>query len=80
MGTPMNLYDEKVHEWEHHLLDFWPEPGQYTIRLRLAGKDHRSTGKLLGIESVRLRERRPRVTGFAFDRDKDWRKEPVLYE
>jgi hypothetical protein len=35
---------------------------------------------MLGIESVRLRERRPRVTGFAFDKDKDWKTNPILYE
>ncbi|MFA6126035.1 MAG: glycoside hydrolase family 172 protein [Bacteroidales bacterium] len=80
VGAPMNLYDEKVKEWEHHLLDFWPDPGNYTLQLRLVGKDQRSTGDLLGIESVRLRERRPRVTGFAFDKDRDWKTNPVLYE
>jgi hypothetical protein len=80
IGAPMNLYDATVRDWEHHLLDFWPEPGNYTLELRLAGKDHRSTGKMLGIESVRLRERRPRVTGFAFDKDKDWKTNPILYE
>jgi hypothetical protein len=80
VGPPMNLYDETVHEWEHHLLDFWPEPGNYNLQLRYIGKDQRSTGKLLGIESVRLRERRPRVTGFAFNQDSDWTKNPILYE
>ncbi|MGV8093071.1 MAG: hypothetical protein AB2L24_14530 [Mangrovibacterium sp.] len=43
-------------------------------------KDHFSTGKKLGIESVRLREIRPRVTDFAFDKDNDWKKDPKLYE
>jgi hypothetical protein len=76
----MNLYDPKVMEWEHHLLDFWPDPGEYSLELRLTGKDQRSTNNLLGIESVRLRERRPRVTGFAYDKDKDWKKDPLLYE
>jgi hypothetical protein len=80
IGSPVNLYDPKVLEWEHHLLDFWPEPGNYTLELRLVGKDQRSTNTLLGIESVRLRERRPRVTGFAYDKDKDWKTNPVLYE
>jgi len=69
-----------VKEWEHHLLDFWPDPGDYRLELRLVGKDHLSSGTLLGIESVRLRERRPRVTGFAFDRDNDWRTDPKLYD
>ena len=80
IGSPMNLYAPEIKEWEHHLLDFWPDPGDYTLQLRLAGKDQQSTGQLLGIESVRLRERRPRVTGFAFDKDRDWKKDPVLYE
>jgi hypothetical protein len=80
IGAPVNLYDKEVHEWEHHLLDFWPEPGEYMLELRFVGQDHFSTGKLLGIESVRLRERRPRVTGFAFDKDNDWKTNPKLYE
>lgn len=80
VGPPMNLYDETVHEWEHHLLDFWPDPGSYTLEIKLIGKDQRSTGKALGIESVRLRERRPRVTGFAFNKNDDWKKNPILYE
>ena len=80
VGQTMNLYDEQVMEWEHHLLDFWPEPGIYNLELRLEGKDHRSTGSLLGIESVRLRERRPRVEEFAYDRDKNWKVDRVLYD
>jgi hypothetical protein len=80
IGSPFNGYDATVRDWEHHLLDFWPEPGNYTLQLRYVGKDQRSTGKMLGIESVRLRERRPRVTGFAFNKDQDWKKNPILYE
>ena len=80
VGPPMNLYSEKTREWEHHLLDFWPEPGTYTLELRLIGKDHSSKGKKLGIESVRLRERRPRVTGYAYDKDNDWKTNPKLYD
>lgn len=80
VGAPMNLYDEQVVEWEHHLLDFWPDPGIYTLELHLIGKDQFASGKMLGIESVRLRERRPRVSGFAFDMDNDWKTNPKLYE
>ncbi|MBN2244298.1 MAG: DUF2961 domain-containing protein [Candidatus Aminicenantes bacterium] len=80
IGPPMNLYDKKIREWEHHLLDFWPDPGDYTLEFRFVGKDHFSTGKMLGIESVRLRERRPRVTEYAFDKYNDWRTNPRLYE
>jgi hypothetical protein len=80
VGHPMNLYSDKICNWEHHLLDFWPDPGNYTIELRPLGKDYFSSGKKLGIESVRLRERRPRVTDYAFDKENDWRKNPRLYE
>lgn len=80
VGPPMNLYDKSVLEWEHHLLDFWPEIGDYRLEIRLVGKDPYSTGTLLGIESVRLRERRPRVTSFAYDRDNNWKTNPILYE
>ena len=38
-----------------------------------------SSGYFLGVEPVRLRERRPRVKEWAQDKDKDWRKAPLLY-
>ena len=38
-----------------------------------------ATHDYLGMESVRLRERRPRVAEWAHDRDKDWKKKPELY-
>ena len=79
LGMAMDLYRGEVSTREHHLLDFWPEPGPYTLRLECVGKNAASTGHYLGIESVRLRERRPRVKEYAHDRDKDWRKNPVLY-
>jgi hypothetical protein len=76
----MDLYSREVATREHHLLDFWPDPGQYTLRLECVGKNPASTGYYLGIESVRLRERRPRVTDYHHDQGKDWRTNPVLYE
>ena len=42
-------------------------------------KNHLSTGYYLGLESVRLRERRPRVAQYGFEKDDDWRKERKLY-
>ncbi|MHC4404624.1 MAG: glycoside hydrolase family 172 protein [Planctomycetota bacterium] len=80
LGRPIDLYHEGVSGWEWHLLDFWPDPGQYTLRLECVGKNPKSTGYFLGVESVRLRGRRPRVKEWARDKDKDWRKEPVLYK
>jgi hypothetical protein len=79
IGDPVDGYSAGVSEWEWHLLDFWPEPGQHTLRLECTGKSAASTGYVLGLEAVRLRERRPRVAEWARDRDKDWRKDPVLY-
>jgi hypothetical protein len=76
----LDLYAQDVSEWEFHLLDFWPEPGDYTLRLECVGKNPLSQGHFLGIESVRLRERRPRVQEWARERDHDWRKQPVLHE
>jgi hypothetical protein len=75
----MDLYSKDVASREFHLLDFWPEPGKYTLRLECVGRNPASTGCYLGIESVRLRERRPRVSEYRHDIDKDWRKEPMLY-
>ena len=80
IGGVMDLYSEDVATREYHLLDFWPEPGDYTLRLECTGRNPRSTGHYLGIESVRLRQRRPRVVEYGHDKDKDWREKPVLYE
>jgi len=71
LGGVMDLYSEEVTSREYHLLDFWPEPGKYTLRLECVGRNSRSSGHYLGIESVRLRERRPRVTEYGHDKDKD---------
>ncbi len=80
IGRPFDLFARKVSEWEIHLLDFWPEPGDYTLRLKCVGKNPQSQGYYLGLESVRLRERRPRVKQWGRDKDKDWKTEPILYD
>lgn len=79
LADELDFYHETTDNREYHLLDFWPESGQYRLRLECVGKNDRSSGYYLGIESVRLRERRPRVKEWAFDRDKDWKKNPILY-
>jgi hypothetical protein len=79
LGPLMDGYNAKVVNEEFHLLDFWPEPGTYTLRLECVGKNHLSAGYYLGLESVRLRERRPRVSQYGFEKDNDWRKERKLY-
>ena len=80
LGGVMDFYGSKLVSEELHLLDFWPEPGQYTLRLECVGKNHLSSGYSLGMESVRLRERRPRVTEMGHNKDKDWRKNQDLFQ
>jgi hypothetical protein len=80
LGGVIDLYSKDIRSREVHLLDFWPEPGEYQLRLECVGKNPLSQGYYLGIESVRLRERRPRVTEYGHDKDKDWKTKPLLYE
>ena len=79
LGGVIDLYSAKVANEEVHLLDFWPEPGSYKLRLECTGKNAQSEGYYCGLESLRLRERRPRVAQMAHDKNKDWRKERRLY-
>ena len=79
LGGAIDLYSAKVVGEEIHLLDFWPEPGPYTLRLECTGKNPQSQGYYCGLESVRLRERRPRVAEMGHEKNRDWRKEPILY-
>ncbi|MBP7051508.1 MAG: DUF2961 domain-containing protein [Phycisphaerae bacterium] len=79
LGEPLDFYADKIDSNEFHLLDFWPEPGDYVLRLECVGKNAASSGCLLGLEYVRLRERRPRVTTMGHDKDKDWKAHPMLY-
>ena len=48
IGPPLDLYAADVGEWEYHLLDFWPDPGDYTLRLECVGKNAQSQGTLPG--------------------------------
>jgi len=80
LGQPLDFYNENIDNFEYHLLDFWPEPGRYVLKLKCVGKNPRSAGYNLGLESVRLRERRPRVMEYGHYKDEDWRKKPRLFE
>jgi hypothetical protein len=80
VGQPFDLYSAEIAAREVHLLDFWPEPGSYNLRLECVGTNAQSRGAFLGIESVRLRERRPRVADYGHDKNKDWREKPLLYD
>ncbi len=79
LGDPIDFYTADIKNMEFPLMDFWPEPGTYTLRLECVGKNAASQGHYLGLESVRLRERRPRVAEFGFDKNLDWKKNPVIY-
>lgn len=79
LAEEVDLYSETTEPYEVHLLDFWPDPGRHVLRMECIGKNPRSTGYWLGLESIRLRERRPRVKEWGHDRDKDWRTAPELY-
>jgi hypothetical protein len=79
VGEPLDFYSPEIRNQEYHLLDFWPEAGSHTLRLECVGKNAASTGHYAGLESVRLRERRPRVAQYAHDKAKDWKKEQILY-
>jgi hypothetical protein len=79
IGDPMDFYSAGIENREFHLLDFWPESGRHVLRLECVGKNPASQGWYCGIESVRLRDRRPRVAAYANERDQDWRKTPHVY-
>ncbi|MBE7557911.1 DUF2961 domain-containing protein [bacterium] len=61
IGEPLDTYRADPDLWEFHLMDFWPDPGKYTFKLVCVGRNKASDGNTLGLNSVRLRERRPRV-------------------
>jgi len=81
VGEPMDTYATEPTWKEFPLLDLWPEAGNHTLRLVCIGKNKMADGANLAIESIRLRERRPRVEQYGHDKDKDWRKNPKrLYQ
>lgn len=79
IGRTLDFYADEPGGWTFQLLDFWPDPGTYHLRLEKIGKDDNSTGYSCRIESIQFLERRPRVAEYGHDKDKDWRKQPRLY-
>jgi len=79
LWDPLDFYSAKTDSREFHLLDFYPTPGKHELQLRCMGRNPASQGFFCGIESVRLRERRPRVSQFGRDKDNDWKTKPLLY-
>jgi len=79
LGEPLDLFQPGTDVREFHIMDFWPDPGPYRLRLECVGKNKDASGYNIGVNAVRLRERRPRVKAFGYDKDLDWRKQQVLY-
>jgi hypothetical protein len=79
IGAPLDLYAPETCVKEFQLLDFWPEPGPHTLRLEYAGRAEKSQGNYLGLVSILLRERRPCVKAYGYDREKDWKANPTRY-
>jgi hypothetical protein len=80
VGRPLDFYADQTTAGHFPLIDFWPEPGTHVLRLECIGKNPRSAGYACGVESIRLLERRPRVAEYGHDKDKDWRKNPLIYD
>jgi hypothetical protein len=80
IGQLLDFHADEPGERLFALLDFWPDPGPYVLRLECIGKNPQSIGYGCGIQTVRLIERRPRVAEYGHDKDKDWRTDPALYE
>ncbi|HOW70646.1 MAG TPA: DUF2961 domain-containing protein [Phycisphaerae bacterium] len=78
LGKPIDLYAAKVEVPEFHLMDFWPDPGRYALRLECTGKNANSSGRHLGLDSIRLRERRPRVKEYGHEKNWNWKEKQVL--
>ena len=79
LGEPIDLYSSEIASEEFHLLDFWPEPGSYTLRLECTGKNPQSSGHYLGIESVRFREAVPASPCTVTTRRRTGNVSPSLY-
>ncbi|MGQ9592294.1 MAG: hypothetical protein ACUVYA_18600 [Planctomycetota bacterium] len=79
IGGSIDLCRSEPELREFHLLDFWPDPGTCTLRPEWVGKNDASAGFLIGVNVVRLRERRARVREFGHDRVSSWREEQKLY-
>ena len=79
LRDPIDLYKPDTDLWEFHIMDFWPDPGKYTLRLQCVGKNRKSDNYYIGINSIRLRERLPHVKALEYDKDKDWRKQQRIY-
>ena len=58
LRASIDLYSKDIATAEFHLLDFWPEPGKYTLRLECVGKNP-ALDRLLSGHRVRPPARAP---------------------
>ena len=75
----LDLYTAETGVEEFPLLDFWPGKGEHLLRMVCTGKNPLSSKHWIGVDTIRIRERRPRVEQYAWDKEKDWQKEMILY-
>jgi hypothetical protein len=54
---PMDFYDERIVVKDYYLGSYVLKPGKHTLRFDCVGQNPFSKGWLLGLDSVRLRER-----------------------
>ncbi len=57
LGEPIDLYRPQIEVHDHLLGSFTLAPGKHTLRLEAVGQNPASTGRFLGVDSIRLRER-----------------------
>jgi hypothetical protein len=57
VAGPIDLYARQIEVHDRSLGDYTLSPGRHTIRLECTGQNPLSTGRYLGVDSVRLRER-----------------------
>ena len=80
IGRPIDLYNDITDTDDYQLMDFWPDPGKYTLRLECVGRNHLSDGDQIRVNSTRLRERRPRVERIGYLKNHNWRTNPILID
>ena len=79
LGGEIDLYSPKVANDEVHLLDFWPEPGAYTLRLQCVGKNVQSRAITAAWNRCGSANGGPRVAEMAHEKDHDWKIKPQLH-
>jgi len=79
VGKPIDLYNDKVDNFEFHCWTSGPSRASTPSRWNASAR----TPSPKGSPSVWKRSSSrapPRVTEYGYDKDKDWRKNPTVFE